>query len=156
MPANAVIALDGVDVDPIMVTSINMHIGERADVIVCADQPKGYYAMEMNYDYACGLTKGNFIPPGFHAVTSCRFYGFLHYPTNFPEVPTYGAPTSPRGTGGGAKPRPSSGVRFDLTRPSDWNKTKPVDAQVPCLWPAIPVFQVVSTVYYVRRRATLH
>jgi FtsP/CotA-like multicopper oxidase with cupredoxin domain len=35
------IALDGVDVKPIQVTSINMHIGERADLIICADQDKG-------------------------------------------------------------------------------------------------------------------
>merc|ERR1719460_3138785 len=32
------ISLDGVDVRPIMITTLNMHIGERADVIVCADQ----------------------------------------------------------------------------------------------------------------------
>ena len=65
------IALDGVDVVPTMVSSINMHIGERADVIVCADQAPGYYPLEMTYDYACALTKGNFIPPGFHPVSSC-------------------------------------------------------------------------------------
>lgn len=35
--------------------------------------------MEMTYDYACSLTKGHFIPPGFHPVSSCNFYGFLHY-----------------------------------------------------------------------------
>ena len=36
-----------------------------------------YYPFEMTYDYACSLTKGNFIPPGFHPVSSCNFYGFL-------------------------------------------------------------------------------
>ena len=44
------IALDGVDVEPIQITTLNMHIGERADVIVCADQKPGYYPMEMTYD----------------------------------------------------------------------------------------------------------
>jgi len=120
------IALDGVDVDPIMVSSINMHIGERADVILCADQAPGYYPLEMTYDYACALTPGNFIPPGFHPVSSCHFYSFLHY--NDSTFNFYNAPTSPTGTGGGASPKPVSGVRFDLTRPEDWTKTKPVEA----------------------------
>ena len=71
------------------------HIGERADVIVCADQAPGYYPLEMLYDYACDLTPGHFIPPGFHPVSSCKFYGFLHY-ANETEL-TYGAPTSPKG-----------------------------------------------------------
>ena len=44
------IALDGVDVEPIQITTLNMHIGERADVVVCADQKPGYYPMEMTYD----------------------------------------------------------------------------------------------------------
>lgn len=121
------VALDGVDVEPIMVTSINMHIGERADVIVCADQKPGFYPVEMNYDYACTLTPGHFIPPGFHPVKSCKFYGFLRYDTGRPEL-LYGAPTSPKGTGGGAKPVPASGVPFDLTNPGDYSKTQPVDA----------------------------
>jgi FtsP/CotA-like multicopper oxidase with cupredoxin domain len=47
------IALDGEDVVPIDISEINMHIGERADVIVCADQKPGYYPIEMHYDYAC-------------------------------------------------------------------------------------------------------
>jgi hypothetical protein len=77
----------------------------------------------MTYDYACSLTRGNFIPPGFHPVSSCNFYGFVH-------VGTGGTPpTSPTGTGGGASPKAVAGVRFDLTRPEDWNKTKPLVAQ---------------------------
>lgn len=119
------VALDGVEVDPIMVSTLNMHIGERADVIVCADQAPGYYPLEMLYDYACDLTPGHFIPPGFHPVSSCKFYGFLHY-ANETEL-TYGAPTSPKGTGGGANPTAVAGVGFDLTNPWSWNKTKPVE-----------------------------
>lgn len=115
------VSLDGVDVEPIMITTLNMHIGERADVIVCANQKPGYYPMELKYDYACTLTPGHFIPPGFHAVSSCMFYAFLHYA----ETSAY-PPTSPKGTGGGEFPAPVSGVGFDLTNPGDWNKTKPL------------------------------
>ena len=53
------IALDGVDVDPIMVSHLNIHIGERADVILCADQKPGYYPLEMMYDCACTLYRYN-------------------------------------------------------------------------------------------------
>jgi hypothetical protein len=63
-----------------------------------------------------------FIPPGFHEVSSCRFYAFLHY-TGQREW-TYGPPTSREGTGGGKNPKPATGVPFDLTRPGGWKKTK--------------------------------
>ena len=82
----------------------------------------------MTYDYACSLTPGNFIPPGFHPVSACHFYGFLHY-ANETES-TYGPPTTIEGTGGGAHPKPTAGVPFDLTNPGDWNKTQPVDVRV--------------------------
>merc|ERR1711871_1712569 len=122
------ISLDGVDVDPIQITDLNMHIGERADVIICANQEPGYYPMELMYDYACTLTPGNFIPPGFHAVTSCKFYGFLHYAKQHEIL--YGPPNSPDGTGGGdpKKLKPVTGVPFDLTNAADYAKTRPVDA----------------------------
>ena len=106
-----------------------MHIGERADVIVCADQEPGYYPIELHYDYACTMSPHGgpgglppFIPPGFHEVSSCRFYSFLHY-TGQKEW-FYGPPTSDKGTGGGKNPKPVAGVPFDLTRPADWKKTK--------------------------------
>lgn len=115
------IALDGQMVQPIEITSINMHIGERADVILCGDQDPGYYSIEMEYDYACALTKGHFIPPGFHKVSSCKFYAFLKYKEWNKEKPN-----SPKGTGGGSKPKRTFGTRFDLTRPEDWRKTYPM------------------------------
>jgi len=121
------VSLDGVDVEPIAVRSVNMHIGERADVIICADQKPGYYPIEMTYDYACTLTKGHFIPPGFHPVSSCNFYAFLHY-TGQREI-LYGPPKSPRGTGGGAHPQSVVGVDFDLTDPWNWNLTAPVEPE---------------------------
>jgi len=121
------IALDGVPVRPLQITTLNMHIGERADVIVCADQEEGYYPMEMTYDYACSLTPGHFIPPGFHAVSSCNFYAFLKYSgmKRWPFGPK--VPSSPSGTGGGKNPRTVEGVPFDLTKPGDWKKTGPVE-----------------------------
>ena len=120
------VALDGVPVRPLQITSLNLHIGERADVVLCADQAPGYYPMELTYDYACALTPGNFIPPGFHPVSSCRFSAFLQYSgmRRWPLGPA--VPTSPRGTGGGAAPRPTAGMPFDLTNPGDWTKTGPV------------------------------
>eukprot|EP00939_MAST-03C_sp_MAST-3C-sp1_P001867 g1867.t1 len=122
------IALDGEDVSPINISSINMHIGERADVILCATEPAGYYPIQFHYDYACAMSPHGgpgglppFIPPGFHEVSSCRFYAFLHY--KVAHEWTYGPPTSPEGTGGGKHPRVAPGVPFDLTRPADWKKT---------------------------------
>merc|ERR1711871_105917 len=120
------VALDGVNVRPLEISMINMHIGERADVILCANQPEGYYPIEMKYDYACALTKGHFIPPGFHAVSSCKFYSFLHY-AGYKDI--WGPPNSPKGRGGGVHPKPLSGVPFDLTNPGDWTKTQPVDVR---------------------------
>ena len=120
------IALDGVPVRPLQITSLNMHIGERADVIMCANQEPGYYPMEMTYDYACSLTPGHFIPPGFHPVSSCHFNSFLRYSRMKPWPLGPKIPTSPKGTGGGATPKSVQGVPFDLTNPGDWNKTSPV------------------------------
>merc|ERR1711865_668730 len=120
------IALDGVPVRPLQITSLNMHIGERADVIMCTDQTPGYYSMDMTYDYACSLTPGHFIPPGFHAVSSCHFNAFLRYSNLKPWPLGPRVPTSPSGTGGGSNPKPVHGVPFDLTNPGDWNKTSPV------------------------------
>jgi len=125
------ISLDGTDVEPIMITSINMHIGERADVIVCADQEPGYYKMGFRYDYGCGLEKGHFIPPGFHPVKNCAFSGMLHYTNGKEGIFSYEAPKMPgnraSGEGGGKDPKPVHGVPFDLTNPPDWSKTQPLE-----------------------------
>lgn len=124
------IALDGVDVEPLQITAINMHIGERADIILCADQEPGFYKMGWKYDYACALEPGNFIPPGFHAVKGCEFYSFLHYASS---DPSYAPPEMPgskvMGTGGGAHPNTPSGVSFDLTNAADYKKTQPLELQ---------------------------
>ena len=64
------VTLDGgYDVKPVQVRRFNLHLGERVDVILCADQPLGNYLIHAQYDYACSLTKGHFIPPGFDPVS---------------------------------------------------------------------------------------
>ena len=35
------IAVDGADVEPVVVSLFNFHAGERADIVVCADQEPG-------------------------------------------------------------------------------------------------------------------
>merc|ERR1719230_2038507 len=46
------IAVDGADVEPVVLSQFNMHAGERMDVVVCANQEPGSYVMEANYDLA--------------------------------------------------------------------------------------------------------
>ena len=118
---DAQVSLDGAyDVEPILVKSFNIHLTERYDVILCADQEPGNYLINATYDYACALTPGHFIPPGFGVVPTCHFFAFLHYA---------GADETPRtleGTGGGLSPKDVSGVDFDLTLPSGWKLTRPL------------------------------
>lgn len=116
------ISLDGVDVEPIQVTEVNLHLGERADTIICADQEAGNYLITLNYDYACSLEEGNFIPPGFSPVPSCRFYGYLNYKGHNES------PKDTKGTGGGKNPKATTGVRFDLTNVESWNMTRPLES----------------------------
>ena len=116
------VSLDGgYDVAPLAVSSFNIHLGERVDVVLCADQKPGNYLVNATYDYACALTPGNFIPPGFAAVPSCMFYAYLHYRGESVKVPK-----DVNGTGGGRHPHPVSGVDFDLTRPEGWAMTAPL------------------------------
>lgn len=115
------ISLDGVDVHPTQVTAVNLHLGERADTIICADQEPGNYLITLDYDYACNLLPGNFIPPGFSPVPACKFFGFLNY-KGHNEVPK-----NTNGTGGGLNPKPTTGVRFDLTNVEAWNYTAPLE-----------------------------
>lgn len=120
----------GYDVKPVQVRRFNLHLGERVDVIMCTDQEPGNYLIHAQYDYACALTKGHFIPPGFSAVPSCDFYGYLHYDGERDE-----APRDLSGSGGGRHPRPTAGADFDLTLPEGWKVTEP---RVPEPEPAEP------------------
>jgi len=110
----------GYDVKPVQVKRFNLHLGERVDVIMCADQEPGNYLIHAQYDYACALTKGHFIPPGFDAVPTCDFYAYLHYAE---ETDT--APRDLKGTGGGTHPNATTGVEFDLTLPEGYHVTEP-------------------------------
>lgn len=114
------VTIDGAyDVKPIQVKRFNLHLGERVDVIMCADQEPGNYLIHAQYDYACALTPGHFIPPGFSPVPSCDFFAYLHYEgeEEFPK--------DTAGTGGGSSPKPVTGVDFDLTLPEGYHMTTP-------------------------------
>jgi len=71
------IAVDGKDVQPIMLSKFNLHAGERHDVVVCADQRPGNYLISAEYDLACFLEKAP--APSMPRVDSCRFWAFLNY-----------------------------------------------------------------------------
>lgn len=119
------LAIDSYDVKPINVSAFNVHVGERYDLILCADQPVGTYLINMTYDLACPLQPGNFIPPGMAPVDACSYYGFIKYkkenkiPTGYPPV----------GTGGGKHPKPVSGVDFNLNLAGTWLKTGPYEPE---------------------------
>jgi L-ascorbate oxidase len=117
------IAIDGYDVKPLQITQFNMHLGERYDVIVCADQEPGNYLIKAIYDYACRLVEGNFIPPGFSAVPTCEFHAYLHYKGQLQT------PKDLSGTGGGKSPRQVDGTSLDFTTPADWAKVTPLVAE---------------------------
>merc|ERR1719399_748601 len=101
------IAVDGADVVPQVVTQFNLHAGERADIIVCADQKPGNYLMTAQYDLACFLEKAP--APHMPKVDSCNFWAFLNY-AGHTEKPgkakhkLLGGYHPPSGTGGGAHP----------------------------------------------------
>jgi FtsP/CotA-like multicopper oxidase with cupredoxin domain len=124
------VSLDGgYDVKPVQVRRFNLHLGERVDVILCTDQEPGNYLITAEYDYACNLRKGNFIPPGFHAVPACSFHAYLHYEGQDTE------PKNLSGTGGGVHPNPVRGADFDLTLAKGYSITEP---RVPEPEPAEP------------------
>lgn len=72
------------------------------------------------YDYACALTKGHFVPPGFDAVPSCDFYAYLHYENERERFPR-----DTSGSGAGQHALPGEGVDFDLTVADGYHKTRP-------------------------------
>jgi hypothetical protein len=101
-------------------------------VIVCAYQEPGNYLISARYDYACTLTEGNFIPPGFSAVPACEFYAFLKY-TSHKELPTNqrGSPfkAAPLGSGGGLNSKEVGGVEYDLTQFKSYAYAKPLNPE---------------------------
>ncbi|CAE8634367.1 unnamed protein product, partial [Polarella glacialis] len=71
------IAVDGADVVPVQVSSFNLHAGERADIVVCADQEPGNYLMSSIYDLATFLETAP--APKLPRVDSSKFWAFLNY-----------------------------------------------------------------------------
>ena len=56
------VSLDGAyDVEPLAVKSFNVHLTERYDVMLCADQEPGNYVVNATYDYV--LQPRAAIPP---------------------------------------------------------------------------------------------
>lgn len=142
------IAVDGFEVKPVQVKSFNMHNGERIDVVVCFDQPDGHYLVQAEYDYGCSMLKGKTFPvPGFHAVEACKWYAFIRYENTKAKLPKQYQPWWPHyevpvGTGGGAKPRTTSGKVFDTTLRSGYSVTEPLN---PVPEPDEPDLRIVMT-----------
>merc|ERR1719478_215211 len=73
----SIIAIDGVDTVPTMVSKFNIHAGERVDVVLCADQDPGNYPITATYDLATFLETAP--APHMPKVDSSKFWAFLHY-----------------------------------------------------------------------------
>merc|ERR1719375_1998045 len=98
-----IIAVDGVDTVPTMVSQFNLHAGERIDVVVCANQEPGNYRVDATYDLATFLETAP--APGLPRVDSSKFWAFLHYkgqpaPTTRASKKLLGGYNAPAGTGG--------------------------------------------------------
>jgi len=121
------IAVDGQDVEPTMVSQFNLHAGERADIVVCADQKPGKYLMTATYDLACFLETAP--APHMPKVDSCKYWAFLSY-KGFNGEPgrasrkLLGGYHAPRGAGGGDKPEPVTGPVWDTNLRSSWSLVK--------------------------------
>lgn len=121
------IALDGADVQPIKLSQINLHAGERADVVVCADQEEGNYLMSAVYDLATSLETAP--APNMPKVDSSKFWAFLNYKghTDKPGKAKHkflGGYEPPAGTGGGKNPKKTSGPAWDTNLKSNWGVVK--------------------------------
>lgn len=121
------IALDGADIEPMNVSSFNLHNGERADVVVCADQAPGNYLINATYDLACPLLKGHFIPPGMAEVPACSFYAYLKYTSPVLDPRSHATAHDLRGTGGGRDAKPLTRYpAFDLNYLWGYQMVKPL------------------------------
>jgi len=121
------IALDGADVVPIQLSQINLHAGERADVVVCANQEPGNYLMSAVYDLATFLETAP--APHMPKVDSSKFWAFLNYKGHDEEPgkashKLLGGYNPPAGTGGGKNPAPSAGPAWDTNLAKNWDVVK--------------------------------
>ncbi|CAE8719426.1 unnamed protein product [Polarella glacialis] len=121
------IAVDGADVVPVQVSSFNLHAGERADIVVCADQEPGNYLMSSIYDLATFLETAP--APKLPRVDSSKFWAFLNYAghNEKPGLATkklLGGYHEPSATGGGLSPKAVAGFVWDTNLQSNWQKVK--------------------------------
>jgi len=121
------IAVDGEDVEPVVVSSMNLHAGERYDVVVCADQEEGNYLMSAVYDLATFLET---LPaPKMPKVDSSKYWAFLNY-AGHTEKPgraskkALGGYNPPPGTGGGLNPKAAGGFVWDTNTQTAWSQVK--------------------------------
>lgn len=126
-----IIAIDGKDVEPTIVSQFDLHAGERADVIVCANQAPGNYLITADYDLADFLEIAP--APKMPRVDSSKFWAFLNYAGHtkkpskisrkflYPLIKGY---KTPKGTGGGAKPKSVTGPVFDTNFQAGWGLIK--------------------------------
>merc|ERR1719424_642937 len=110
------IAVDGADAEPIMLSTFNLHAGERADIVVCADQEPGNYLMSGVYDLATFLEDAP--APKLPKVDSSKYWAFLHYkgqpaPKGKATKKLLGGYNAPAGDGGGASPKAVAGPVWD-------------------------------------------
>eukprot|EP00933_Yihiella_yeosuensis_P060832 TRINITY_DN63635_c0_g1_i1.p1 TRINITY_DN63635_c0_g1~~TRINITY_DN63635_c0_g1_i1.p1 ORF type:complete len:956 (-),score=217.94 TRINITY_DN63635_c0_g1_i1:385-3252(-) len=123
------IALDGEDLEPVKVSTFNLHAGERADIVVCANQEPGNYLISAVYDLATFLETAP--APKLPRVESSKYWAFLNYKghTEEPPKPTkklLGGYNAPPGTGGGKSPGKVNGFVFDTNQRSSWTKVRPL------------------------------
>jgi len=121
------IAVDGADVVPVVLSQINVHAGERMDIVVCADQEPGNYLMSAVYDLATFLEVSP--SPNMPKVDSSKFWAFLNYEGHDGKPgsatrKTLGGYNPPAGTGGGASPAAVSGPAWDTNLASNWDIVK--------------------------------
>jgi FtsP/CotA-like multicopper oxidase with cupredoxin domain len=127
------IALDGADVVPIQLSKFNLHAGERADIVLCADQEPGNYLMSAVYDLATFLETAP--APSMPKVDSSKFWSFLNYAGHKDEPgkaehKILGGYNPPTGTGGGKKPAAeSTGPTFDTNLQSNWPLVKNLNSK---------------------------
>merc|ERR1711975_208126 len=121
------IAVDGADTVPTMLSQFNLHAGERMDVVVCANQQPGNYLMSAVYDLATFLETSP--SPNMPKVDSSKFWAFLNYKghTEMPGKASHkllGGYNPPAGTGGGKSPSAVGGPKWDTNLHSNWPTVK--------------------------------
>mmetsp|Transcript_39996 Transcript_39996/g.84538 ORF Transcript_39996/g.84538 Transcript_39996/m.84538 type:complete len:1210 (+) Transcript_39996:40-3669(+) len=112
------LAVDGTEVEPVDVSSIIVHAGERFDFQLCAKEKLGNYLITAEASHLCDaqfLASINAPAP-----ETCVFHAFLHY--DGARKPGSKA----QGTGGGARARSSLAPSLDLASWGDLAKLQPV------------------------------